>query len=416
VIAQERLQRQLGKTTAKLQALERGRDAAAAEKEKLLNAQKKLQIELGQSRANLLALEKGQKTAGSDKEKLLADKKRLRGELRKSKERLKELEGDKAAVEGEKGRLLTARQVLQEELGKSKARLLELAEGKAAAEGETEKLLADQQKLLERLGKSKAALQALEKDKAAAEGETEKLLADQQKLQQALDQSRAKLKETAEGKNAAEADKEKLLADQIELQKKLDDIQAKEQLRNNIISRLKENFDRHGISADIDEGTGEVTLPFNEAYFDFDSDALKPKMKQYLKKIIPVYTKSIFSESDVTKYIKSIEVVGSASPIYLGKYVNPHSLSSKARAALNYNMDLSYRRARSIFKYILNKRNIKYDHQADLMVYLKVTGRSYLTAAPMKELPPEGIDMKEFCSKYDCEKLQSAVIRFNLVD
>ena len=57
-----------------------------------------------------------------------------------------------------------------------------------------------------------------------------------------------------------------------------------------------------------------------------------------------------------------------------------------------------------------------YDHQKDLMLRLKVTGRSYLGTAPMKEIPKDGIEMNEFCKKYDCEKLQSAVIRFNLID
>ncbi|MCK5196542.1 MAG: hypothetical protein KAQ71_22205, partial [Desulfobulbaceae bacterium] len=266
------------------------------------------------------------------------------------------------------------------------------------------------------LGKSKAALRELEKGKAAAEGDKERLIASQQVLKKELGKSKKDLDELQEGRKAAEGEKEKLLADQEKLQKKLSDFQAKQQLRDNIISSLKENFDRHGIDAEIDEATGEVTLPFDQAYFDFDSDNLKPEMKQYLEKIIPVYTKSIFSESDVNKYIKSIEVVGSASPIYLGKYVNPHSLSKESRTALNYNMDLSYRRARSIFMYILNKQNMQYQHQKDLMVYLKVTGRSYLGAAPLKELPKESINMDEFCSKYDCEKLQSAVIRFNLTD
>jgi outer membrane protein OmpA-like peptidoglycan-associated protein len=231
-----------------------------------------------------------------------------------------------------------------------------------------------------------------------------------------LGKSKNKLQELAEGNKAAATKIAKLTTDQEKLQKRLKDIQAKEQLRNNIIASLKDNFERHGIDAEIDQATGEVTLPFNKAYFDFDSDMLKPEMTRYLRKIIPVYAKSIFGESDVTKFIKSIEVVGSASPIYLGKYVNPHSLSTETRTALNYNMDLSYRRARSIFKYILDRKNIQFDHQRDLMLYLKVTGRSYLGAAPMKELPKEGIDMDEFCNQYDCEKLQSAIIRFNLID
>jgi hypothetical protein len=56
------------------------------------------------------------------------------------------------------------------------------------------------------------------------------------------------------------------------------------------------------------------------------------------------------------------------------------------------------------------------DHQKDLMLHLKVTGRSYLESAPMEKLPAESLEMKEFCQQYDCDKLQSAVIRFNLAE
>ena len=346
----------------------------------------------------------------------MADQKRLQGELSKSRGKLKALGKGKEAAEGEKERLLASQQALQEELGQSRGKQKELEKGVQAAADEKAKLLADQQLLQEALGKSRGEFKELEKGKEAAEGEKERLLASQQALQEELGQSRDELKELAKDVQAAANEKEKLLADQQNLQKKIGDIEAKEQLRKNIIASLKDNFDRHGIDAEINEKTGEVTLPFNEAYFDFDSAELKEEMREYLLRIIPVYTKSIFSESDVNKYIKSIEIVGHASPIYLGKYVNPESLSKESREALFYNMDLSYRRARSIFKYILNKRNIKYENQKDLMLYLKVTGRSYLQSSPLKELPQNSMDMEEFCSKYDCEKLQSAIIRFNLVD
>jgi hypothetical protein len=59
---------------------------------------------------------------------------------------------------------------------------------------------------------------------------------------------------------------------------------------------------------------------------------------------------------------------------------------------------------------------MRFDHQKELMLHLKVTGRSYLESGPTDKLPAESIEMKEFCSRYDCDKLQSAVIRFNLVE
>lgn len=138
-------------------------------------------------------------------------------------------------------------------------------------------------------------------------------------------------------------------------------------------------------------------------------------MKEYLEKIIPVYAESIFGEGDVSKYIQSIEVIGFASPIYKGKYVDPRSLEKESRAALNYNMDLSYKRARAIFRYITDRGNMNYGKQKALMERLTVAGRSYLQSVPMEKMAENNIKMDDFCKSYDCEQFHRAVIRFNLI-
>jgi len=337
-------------------------------------------------------------------------------ELGGSKAKLEKLTQGKAAAEEEKGVLLADLKRLEDKLGENLGKLQELEKDKAAVEEEKEKLLTTQQELKGDLVGSQDKLKNLIKGKAAVEGEKEKLLEDRKRTLDELLASKTRLKELEGSKRAVEDEKEKLLTAQQKLQKKLSDIEDKEKLRQDIIARLKENFDRYGSDAQINEDTGEVTLPFNEAYFGFDSALLKDEMKEYLEKIIPIYAKSIFDESNAYKFIKSIEVVGFASPIYKGKYVNPQSLSAEAQTALHYNMDLSYRRARSIFKYILDKQNLRYKHQKDLMVYLKVTGRSYLESSPLEKLPRDGIAKEEFCAQYDCDKFQSAIIRFNLVE
>ena len=118
----------------------------------------------------------------------------------------------------------------------------------------------------------------------------------------------------------------------------------------------------------------------------------------------------------MAKKIKNIEIVGFASPTYQGKYVNPKSLDSRNRKAVDYNLDLSYYRARSIFKYIFDKDKMQYENQKRLLPLVKVTGRSFLAEKSTdRDLSSEGdLSSKDFCSLHDCKKAQRVIIKFNL--
>ena len=136
-------------------------------------------------------------------------------------------------------------------------------------------------------------------------------------------------------------------------------------------------------------------------------------MKKLLDRVIPIYATTLFEDDAIAKYIETIEVVGFASPTYKNRVVDPKSLEERDRSAINYNLDLSYKRARSIFKYIFNVDKLQFDYQAQLLPMVKVTGRSFFT----QEIEGAGnsqLDTKSFCREYDCNSAQNVIIRFNL--
>jgi len=422
ISSRDKMEDELSRNLKELRQQEREKTNAVTEKRRLAAAQKKLENELAKSRTRLENNERHKRVSSAEKNRLAAMYKKLEKDLNQSKAKNRAMEKKIRLAAADKGKLEASRKMLLNDLGKNRGKLYALKKSKDAAVAGKKELLATrkaletaQKKLEGELDQASNKLLALEKEKDAADSEKEKLLAEKEKFEDGLGKTTEKLKALEQEKTASDAEKMQLAAAGKELKKKLGDYQKKEQLRKTIISNLKNNFENHNINAEIDEDSGEVILPFKKTYFDFDSAKLKKNMAVYLRKIIPVYAQSIFGEDDIYKFIQSIEVVGFASPIYKGKYVNPHSLSDEARDALNYNMDLSYRRAHSIFRYILDTRNMNYKKQKDLMMYLKVTGRSYLESSPEKILAKNDIAMDDFCSRNNCEKYQRAVIRFNLI-
>lgn len=184
--------------------------------------------------------------------------------------------------------------------------------------------------------------------------------------------------------------------------------------RRGIAREIKKGFAAAGIKADVDMQTGEVVLDFGENYFESDSANLKDAMKDIIERAMPVYSKSLFGNPKVADKITTVEVVGFASPTYKGRFVDPNSNKAEDKAALKYNMDLSYRRANSIFNYLLeNNGGGQFDHQKDLLGLMKVSGRSFLEVMKVKggRTPANA---KEFCKQNDCKKAQRVVVRFSM--
>lgn len=187
---------------------------------------------------------------------------------------------------------------------------------------------------------------------------------------------------------------------------------AEIEARKSVAGEIQKGFAKAGIKADIDLQTGDVVLDFGQAYFDSDSDRLKGEMKGVLEKAMPIYSKSLFGNPKVSGKISAVEIVGFASPTYQGRFVDPHSNKVEDKKALKYNMDLSYRRANSIFSYMLDEQNMKFDHQRELLSLMKVSGRSFLEV--MKVQNRNIATAAEFCKHNDCKKAQRVIIRFSM--
>jgi hypothetical protein len=167
---------------------------------------------------------------------------------------------------------------------------------------------------------------------------------------------------------------------------------------------------RAGVQADVDMQTGEVVLDFGDTYFDTDSANLKAEMKGVIERAMPAYSKSLFGNPKVAPKISSVEIVGFASPTYRGRFVDPRSQKQEDRAALKYNMDLSYRRAN--FSYMLEKKDFDFEHEKNLLGLIKVSGRSFLEVMKVNGRAPASAE--EFCRHNDCKRAQRVIIRFSM--
>jgi chromosome segregation ATPase len=186
--------------------------------------------------------------------------------------------------------------------------------------------------------------------------------------------------------------------------------------RKNLAKKIQSNFSKAGIAANVNPETGDVILSFGKEYFDTGSATLKPAMITSLERFMPIYAKSLFQDKKIAEKLKNVEIVGFASPTYQNKYIDPNSLDTKDRAAVNYNLDLSFRRAKSIFNHIFDRDKMNYTNQERLLPLVKVTGRSFLAETTKGRNVASGIGVKEFCDRYNCKDSQKVIIRFDLSD
>jgi hypothetical protein len=162
-----------------------------------------------------------------------------------------------------------------------------------------------------------------------------------------------------------------------------------------------------------------MTVHFKNAYYDYNSSVLKDPMKEELKVFVPLYAKSLFENKKYASSISSVEIIGSSSPSFKGKYVNPRALASiDEKKAMTYNLDLSYRRAKSIFDFTFLSNDFAFAHKEEMIPLIKVSGTGYLQAINELVILPEPSQNKEkgFCGVYNCEVFQKVTLRFNLKD
>lgn len=184
--------------------------------------------------------------------------------------------------------------------------------------------------------------------------------------------------------------------------------------KRRLAQKIKRNLSKEGIDAKINLDTGDVIISFGDDYFETGAFLLKSSMKKRIEKFIPIYASSLFNDKKIARSIKHVEIIGFASPTYRGKFVDPKSLSIKDRKAVSYNLDLSYKRAKSIFKYIFDTKKMKFSYQRNLLSRVKVTGRSFLAEEIKGRSIASGLRRREYCKKFDCKKSQRVIIKFNL--
>jgi hypothetical protein len=198
------------------------------------------------------------------------------------------------------------------------------------------------------------------------------------------------------------------------LQQDLNASLKKLEQQRRLAADMEASFRKAGINASVDAKTGDVMINFEGEYFETDSSNLKPGMRSQLARTFPVYAASLFKDPKIAERISSVEIIGFASPTYQGKSVDPSSLSPTDRAAVNYNMDLSYQRAKSIFSHVFDTTKMQFTEQKRLLPLVKVSGRSYLATDKLNGRKPTSSAKDEYCNIYDCTKSQRVVIKFNL--
>ena len=200
------------------------------------------------------------------------------------------------------------------------------------------------------------------------------------------------------------------------LKKTLNDSVAKQNAHRLLAQKIRKSLAGAGINAEVDPQSGEVTLHFPNEYFDYNSAEMKTGMRAQIQKLFPNYTAGLFEDKNLAEKISSVDIVGYASPTFNGHTVDPGSLTREDQQAVNYNMDLSYRRAKSIFEYVFDTSKMQFKHQKDILKIVHVTGRSYLAEAKTQtgRTPAATSSAKEFCQVHDCQKSQQVIIKFNL--
>lgn len=238
----------------------------------------------------------------------------------------------------------------------------------------------------------------------------------EQKLKAANLSAQQKAAELAEFNRKVKEKNEAVGREIAALKGDLAEAQAKADARAKLAREIAQALKQAGVDANVNANTGDVLISFGQDYFDNDSAKLKPSMAGVLQKFVPRYSESLFKDAKISQKITSVEIVGFASPTYQGKYIDPLSLNPSDKKAAQYNLDLSYKRARAIFDYMFDTQKINYNHQKDLLSLVKVSGRSFFNEGRAPAGITPGMTQKEFCAKIDCKQAQKVIIKFNMDD
>jgi len=256
----------------------------------------------------------------------------------------------------------------------------------------------------ERLKRHKAYLAKVEQERAANDDRLKKAQSDLEGTRSSLHEMESNYQKSLSS----------LAKSNATLKKDLKETLAKKAERRMLAQRISTSLAKAGISAIVDRDTGEVTVQFLEEYFEYGKADLGPKMRSQLEKFFPAYAAALF-EGGGGSHIANIDIVGFASPTFRGRFVDPESLETGDRTAVNFNMDLSYQRAKSIFSFVFDTSKMQFANQKDILPLVRVTGRSYLAERRSTVArAPASKGSQDYCQVFDCQKSQRVIIKFNL--
>ncbi len=171
--------------------------------------------------------------------------------------------------------------------------------------------------------------------------------------------------------------------------------------------RVADRLEKAGIDVQIDPATGTVTLSMDDTFkFRNNSFELSKKAKEKLQMLIPTYVEALLGQKDIANLVEQIQIAGHASPRYKYKHFEPLEGSEDA---YQYNLNLSFNRARQVTSYVFSKEMGEFAFRPELKNMIVVTGFSFMQPVGLQEN-----NILEACGTYDCGKSRRVEISFKL--
>lgn len=429
--AEEELRAMRSEATAKIGQLESlNREASAqleqtqAELDKKSKLASRLSTDLKKSKADFesqmaQARAEHEATIAQDREKYNKQIHAANATAAQKAEAARQLKAKMAESEREMNEKIAS---LESEKSRSEARLGKVESALAERERELNGIQAEHAATVAReRGKYESQLKAA-KMTAAEKAEAERAL--RQRLAQAekdMNEKISSLSNENEGVKRKLASAEKQYGESINtlqktnqtLQRDLNASVNKLNAQRRLAQQIKANLMAAGIDAEVDPKTGDMSISFGDEYFDTGSATLKPGMIDVVRRTLPVYARSLFENQEIARKIETVEIIGFASPTFKGRVIDPQSMAAEDQTAIKYNLDLAYRRARSIFEYAYDPKKMSFERQRDLRTLSKVSSRSFFSVERQPAFNGR-VSEADYCAKFNCQKHQIVLIRFNL--
>lgn len=151
----------------------------------------------------------------------------------------------------------------------------------------------------------------------------------------------------------------KLIEYQATISEKEKQIQELTSTREDIIEKLKEEFEKENIDINIDSKTGAIKLD-ESILFDTSKSELKKEGKDFSREFIPVYVKILLGDENIKEQLSQIIIEGHTDD--RGSYMS--------------NLKLSQDRTLSVAQFLLSD-GFNYKYKDGLQKYITLNGRSY---------------------------------------